>query len=48
MRYTSPAWCIVAWGGPYVCASGACSPCAYICGVCYASVCKWKIHVQKV
>lgn len=44
MQYTSPAWCIVAWGGPQV--SGQCSP--QICGVCYAQVCKWKIHVQKV
>ena len=48
MRYTDPAWCIVAWGGPQVCACGQCYPCAYICGVCYANVCKWKIHVQKV
>jgi hypothetical protein len=44
MQYTSPAWCIVAWGGPQVC--GQCSP--QICGTCYAQVCKWKIHVQKV
>ena len=44
MQYTSPAWCIVAWGGPQV--SGQCSP--QICGTCYAQVCKWKIHVQKV
>lgn len=48
MVYTNPAWCIVAWGGPSVCASGPCSPCASICGVCYGSVVKWKIHVQKV
>ena len=48
MKYTNPAWCIVAWGGPCVCASGPCSPCASICGYCYASVCRWKIHVQKV
>ena len=44
MKYTSPAWCIAAWGGP--CVSGQCSP--SIGGYCYASVCKWKIHVQKV
>jgi hypothetical protein len=44
MVYTSPAWCIVAWGGP--CVGGQCSP--FIAGVCYGSVCKWKIHVQKV
>lgn len=48
MKYTNPAWCIVAWGGPCVCAFGQCSPCAVICGVCYANVCRWKIHVQKV
>ena len=44
VRYCDPAWCIVAWGGPQV--SGQCSP--QICGTCYGSVCKWKIHVQKV
>lgn len=44
MRYCDPAWCILAWGGPFVC--GQCSP--QICGTCYAGVCKWKIHVQKV
>lgn len=44
VRYTDPAWCIVAWGGP--CVSGPCFP--SISGTCYANVCKWKIHVQKV
>jgi len=39
MRYSSPSWCIVAWGGQCACCS---SP------VCYGGVCKWKIHVQKV
>ena len=37
MRYCSPAWCIVAWGGQCACSS-----------VCYGSVSRWKIHVQKV
>ena len=48
MKYTNPAWCIVAWGGPCVCVTGGCYPCGYICGYCYADVCRWKIHVQKV
>ena len=50
MKYTSPAWCIQAWGGPCVCVNVSCgsvySSCAQ--GYCYGSVCKWKIHVQKV
>lgn len=51
MQYTSPAWCIVAWGGPGVCGSGYIPSgyfCVTSCGYCYAQVCKWKIHVQKV
>jgi hypothetical protein len=50
MKYTSPFWCIQAWGGPCVYVSVSCGYVysSGLCGYCYGNVCKWKIHVQKV